>query len=223
MTSVREYPSHYGNDRPLRLALAAKVAFPDGSMTASGLRREAKRGRLVVERIAGKDYTTLDAIQEMRRLCRVEAKGRACGSNQPEVKQGRILEHAVWVIRDGGTKRSTGAGPREVAKAEKAFAAYLNLKVAPRIRDQDPASVDLATVIAIYAEDVAHKHARPKETAARLGQILDFFGTKRLNYLNKKTCEEYVAARGPRPQRVANWKICEPPSATIGKLDYAQP
>jgi integrase len=111
-------------------------------------------------------------------------------------KRGRILEHAVWVIRDGGIKRSTGAGPREVAKAERAFAAYLNLKIAPRIRDQDPASVDLATVIAIYADDVAHKHARPKETAARLGRILDFFGTKRLNYLNKKTCEEYVAARG---------------------------
>ena len=87
-------------------------------------------------------------------------------------------------------------GPREVAKAERAFATYLNLKIAPRIRDQDPASVDLATVIAIYAEDVAHKHARPKETAARLGRILDFFGTKRLNHLNKKTCEEYVAARG---------------------------
>jgi hypothetical protein len=110
-------------------------------------------------------------------------------------KRGRILEHAVWVIRDGDIKRSTGAGPREVAKAERVFAAYLNLKVAPRIRDQDPASVDLAMVIAIYAEDVAYKHARPKETAARLGRILDFFGTKRLNYLNKRTCEEYVAAR----------------------------
>ena len=84
MTSVREYASVYGDDRPLRLAVAAKVAFPDGSMTASGLRREAQRGRLVIERIAGKDYTTLNAIQEMRTLCRVEAKDRACGSNRPE-------------------------------------------------------------------------------------------------------------------------------------------
>ena len=89
-------------------------------------------------------------------------------------KRGPILEHAVWVIRDGGIKRSTGAGAREVAKAERAFATYLNLKVAPRVRDQDPASVDLATVVAIYAEDVAHKHARPKETAARLGESSTF-------------------------------------------------
>jgi hypothetical protein len=52
-------------DDPLRLDVAAAVAYPDGSMTASGLRREAARGRLVIERTAGKDYTTLAAIAEM--------------------------------------------------------------------------------------------------------------------------------------------------------------
>ena len=59
---------------PLRLKIAAALAFPDGSMKASGLRRECTRDRLVVERIAGKDYTTLAHIQTMRKLCRVEAK-----------------------------------------------------------------------------------------------------------------------------------------------------
>lgn len=67
-------------DDPLRLKVAAALAFPDGSMTASGLRREAARGRLVITRIAGKDYTTLRAIQEMRELCRVPPKAPACGS-----------------------------------------------------------------------------------------------------------------------------------------------
>jgi hypothetical protein len=70
-------------DQPLRLSVAATTAFPDGSMSKSGLRREAARGRLVIQRIAGKDYTTLRAIGEMRELCRVEARGRACGSRQP--------------------------------------------------------------------------------------------------------------------------------------------
>jgi hypothetical protein len=51
-------------------------------MTASGLRKEAARGRLVIERIAGKDYTTLTAIDEMRALCRVQPKGPAYGSAQ---------------------------------------------------------------------------------------------------------------------------------------------
>jgi len=34
-------------DAPLRLGIAARLAYPDGSMTASGLRKEAGRGRLV--------------------------------------------------------------------------------------------------------------------------------------------------------------------------------
>jgi hypothetical protein len=34
-------------DTPLRLGVAAALAFPDGTMTASGLRREAAPGRSV--------------------------------------------------------------------------------------------------------------------------------------------------------------------------------
>ncbi len=73
--------------QPLRLDVAASLAFPDGSIGASGLRREARKGRLAVERIAGKDYTTLRAIEEMRELCRVQPKVPACGSNQSAVMQ----------------------------------------------------------------------------------------------------------------------------------------
>jgi hypothetical protein len=64
-------------DAPLRLAEAAKIAFPDGSISASGLRSEASKGRLTIERIAGKDFTTLQDIKRMRELCRVKAKKRA--------------------------------------------------------------------------------------------------------------------------------------------------
>src|SRR5258708_19160957 len=72
-------------DAPLRLSIAAKLAFPDGSMTASGLRREAARGRLHIERVAGKDYTTLEAIKRMRELCRVQAKEPGCTSERPDI------------------------------------------------------------------------------------------------------------------------------------------
>src|SRR5690349_25147390 len=74
------------SDAPLRLSVAAKLAFPDGSMTASGLRREALRGRLQVERIAGKDYTTLEAINEMRKLCRVQARELGSTSASPGIE-----------------------------------------------------------------------------------------------------------------------------------------
>jgi hypothetical protein len=79
MTRPRRLPARTDvhPDTPLRLDVAASLAYPDGSMTASGLRREAKRGRLVIERIAGKDYTTLGYINRMREQCRLETKDHA--------------------------------------------------------------------------------------------------------------------------------------------------
>jgi hypothetical protein len=60
------------DDTPLRLDVAAKIAYPRGGMTAAGLRREWKRGKLVIERVAGKDYTTLNHIKRMRELCHAQ-------------------------------------------------------------------------------------------------------------------------------------------------------
>ena len=60
-------------DMPLRLSEAAKIAFPRGGMTVAGLRREAKRGRLAIYRIAGKDFTTLNHIKGMSEQCRVRS------------------------------------------------------------------------------------------------------------------------------------------------------
>jgi hypothetical protein len=39
---------------PLRLDVAVALAFADGSMTASDIRRECALGRIVIERIAGR-------------------------------------------------------------------------------------------------------------------------------------------------------------------------
>lgn len=67
-------PVDWTDETPLRLKDAAEIAFPGGGMTPSGLRREALRGTLVIERVAGKDYVTLKAIAEMRGKCRVKPK-----------------------------------------------------------------------------------------------------------------------------------------------------
>ena len=74
-------PSNIGPDTPLRLEIAARLAFPDGSMGASGLRRERDRGHLVVEKIAGKEFTTLRNIEEMRKQCRAKLRVPDCGLN----------------------------------------------------------------------------------------------------------------------------------------------
>lgn len=83
-----------GPDTPLRLEIAAAVAFPDGSMTVRGLQKERDKGRLTVERIAGKDYTTLAAFDEMRRLCRFTPKQplRAAERPDPSVPQQALLQ-----------------------------------------------------------------------------------------------------------------------------------
>lgn len=83
-----------GPNTPLRLAEAVKIAFPSGGMTVSGLRREIARGRLAVEAIAGKQFTTLANIEEMRRLCRVEAKVPA-SNLEPLGTTGRARSHIM--------------------------------------------------------------------------------------------------------------------------------
>lgn len=69
---------------PLRLEVAAELGFPDGSMTASSLRRLVVAKKLAHERIAGKYFVTLSAIEEMRALCRVPAKVPDSPSKKPE-------------------------------------------------------------------------------------------------------------------------------------------
>jgi hypothetical protein len=64
-------------------------------MTASGLRRERDRGRLIVERIAGKDFTTLANIEKMRELCRVNNNHPGCTS----------------ALREGASMASSEQGP----------------------------------------------------------------------------------------------------------------
>jgi hypothetical protein len=102
-----------GPDTPLRLSVAASLAFPDGSMTASGLRREATRGGLVVERIAGKDYTTLANIERMRKLCHVQAKALDCGYVP------RVEKAADWSpMPSGSSSTKADTSPQAALRAK---------------------------------------------------------------------------------------------------------
>ena len=90
-------------DTPLRLVEAVRVAFPAGGMTVSGLRKEIERGRLVVEMIAGKQFTTLANIAEMRRLCRVAPKAtvdRTRASNADNCDGNTAREHLRFKLRE---------------------------------------------------------------------------------------------------------------------------
>src|SRR5271163_1257404 len=52
---------------PMRLADAAALF----GLTASGLRTEARRGNLVISRVAGKDWVTKAEIERMFERCRL--------------------------------------------------------------------------------------------------------------------------------------------------------
>jgi integrase len=111
--------------------------------------------------------------------------------------RGNITHYPVWVIRDGSSKLSTGCGEGEAQAAQVALANYIIGKTkAPRVRDRDPAKCRIADVIAIYSDDKIAKQAKPREAAARLDRVLDFFGTRTLADLNQRICEEYVKHRG---------------------------
>jgi len=99
-------------DSPLRLSVAADIAFPDGSMTPSALRREAARGRLRIERIAGKDFTTLNDIKRMRELCRVQVKGPDCTSERRDT-----LVEGSFTKASGSSRTVTAISPQDALRA----------------------------------------------------------------------------------------------------------
>ena len=106
--------SRISDDTPLRLAIAADLAFPDGSMKASSLRYEAARGRLVIERIAGKDYTTLANIARMRELCRLQPKEPGSTSERP-----KATERPSGSSETGSTSRALDALQATAARLAK--------------------------------------------------------------------------------------------------------
>ena len=116
-----------GDDTPLRLADALVLAFPNGGMTVSGLRREARRGRLRIERIANKDFTTLTAIREMRERCRIQAVAKVNfpsraddGDDKPPIRNYAVRDAALRRLREQrrqAAEQDTSVTPREALLA----------------------------------------------------------------------------------------------------------
>lgn len=68
---------------PVPLSQAIRLFFPLGGVTKSSLRNEARKGRLVIERIANKDFVTRQAINDMRRRCRVAREAPPVPATEP--------------------------------------------------------------------------------------------------------------------------------------------
>jgi len=120
-------------------------------------------------------------------------------------RTGELLERAVWVVRDGSVKRSTGVPVEDDRKAppeaEQALARYLAGKHEPPREGHRPLSaVPVADVINIYLKDCAERQARPKEVAQRAAALQRFWGSKTLAQVTGETCRAYIAKGGTRRQ-----------------------
>jgi hypothetical protein len=167
-------------------------------MSPSGLRREGARGRLVIERIAGKDYTTLANIERMRELCRVQAKGPRLYLRRARPSIG---PKAVWLIRDGRRDFATGCvgspaeqGPPE--GAQQALADYIDNKYRPTRKARDIEQIDIADVLSIYLDDCGDDQADRKKFEGRISRLNSFWGGRMLSDVSTATCREYVKVRG---------------------------
>jgi integrase len=116
---------------------------------------------------------------------------------EPERKEkGRLRKRAMWVIRDGARKISTGCTRGECADAEHALAKYIAAKYQPsRQHDRDPAQTLVLDVLNLYMTDVARAHRRPEETKQRILTLADFWQPYMLADITGDLCRGYVKWR----------------------------
>jgi integrase len=119
---------------------------------------------------------------------------------------GTLRKRAVWVIRDGPRKISTGCAAQDRAGAEQAVGEYLANKYEPnRARGRHPSEILIADVLAIYLKDVAPRHARESETKQRVLTLDSWWADRTLADVNGANCRAYVEYRTSQP-----WKSAKP-------------
>jgi len=97
----------------IRLETAAKIAFPDGSVTVSSLRKQIKMGRLIAWLVGGKYLTSLNEIEGMLETCRVTPSRPDSGT----VSQGGQNKAAVPKKASGSSFTTDANLARDAAKA----------------------------------------------------------------------------------------------------------
>jgi integrase len=119
---------------------------------------------------------------------------------------GTLRKRAVWVIRDGPRKISTGCATEDRAGAERALGEHLAKKYQPnRARGRRPSEILIADVLAIYLIDVAPRHARQDETKQRVLTLDAWWAEKTLADVNGANCRAYVEHRTQQ-----SWKAAKP-------------
>jgi integrase len=119
---------------------------------------------------------------------------------------GTLRKRAVWVIRDGPRKISTGCAAKDRAGAERALGEHIANKYQPnRGHGRHPSEILIADVLAIYLADVAGRHAREGETKQRVLTLDAWWAHRTLAEVNGANCRAYVDHRTAQ-----SWKSAKP-------------
>jgi hypothetical protein len=114
---------------PLRLKVAAALAFPDGSMSEKALRELGHAGKLTVEIIRGKHFNTLADIEEMRSLRRVQARVPDSTSRQRGRDTKPVTSSATSSTDDGSSCPAQVAARQILRRRSGSSAAHGDLVV----------------------------------------------------------------------------------------------
>ena len=121
-------------------------------------------------------------------------------------REGKIIRHATWVIRDGPLKVRTGCPRNDREGAHKALGEYIAVRYqVPRERGRLPTEIPVLDALNMYLKEVANGKARPTEIKQRVLTLAEFWEPYTLSDVNGQHCRDYVAWRVGQP-----WKSSKP-------------
>src|SRR4051812_17735123 len=106
------------------------------------------------------------------------------------LKRAERGREAVWIIRDGPTRRSTGFRRTQQQFAEEALAVYIAEKYAPPPGLGQRLLIDEA--VAAYLKGNANSRSFKDFLLPTAKPILEWWAGKRVSEVNKPNCDAYV-------------------------------
>lgn len=105
---------------------------------------------------------------------------------------------AIWLIKDGSVRVSTGCGQDDADGASAALARYLATKHAKKAAETRGRGIDdvpIADVLTVYWQARGATSARPRYLQQQLARLNEWWGNRTVGEVTETRCREYVAHR----------------------------
>ena len=184
-------PATWDEDTPITLDEACKVLFR-GTIKPATLVAEADRGKLHLEKIGRRYFTTPKAVQEMREKCARPRKQAptATQNGTQERRERRNLDHP-------GRKPLRAHGlpwKRNMRRLKGRLADYLARKYEPPT-SRDPHVIAVADILNHYVLQHCPTIASGKQEVDFIKQLVPYWGSRMLYDVDAAGCRDYAASR----------------------------